>query len=417
MPARWRRGLLVAAIALCGCTREKVPEYSASGTVPYTPPEQLRQMEPLPCDERAIVVVASPKGLGNGFVFGDGSLVATAYHVIRSASQRLGDHQIQFRPLVLSRYWGDVFEAEIVVTDATSDLAILEVSWPGHPALELATREELSGSQEVISGALIWSGHAHDPTIESARLATERFRVRVGKIGAEWWALSGRVEQMGKGWSGCPIVLAESGKVAGIFNCRALKEIAQATVAWQLQTLAEALPGHPLSRSEELATLQPPADAEVAFAAASRLLLANRKRNDKAAFGIASELLALRPDSPMAHALFARAALGVGHPELAEEYIAEALGLQPDNGYLRFSYACVLEQGCKLEEAEEQLRRLTERENDNPVVWFWLAEFLAEHQPGRREEIQAFLDKAESLNTDEQVSAQELEALRSKLGD
>lgn len=328
MKANRRWSVLAFAAVLCSCSREKVPEYSASGTVPYAPPEQIRQREPLPCDERALVLLASPGGIGNGFVFGDGSLVATACHVVRIASQRPGDNWMQFRPWVISRYWGDVFQAKIVVADATPDVAILEVSWPGHPALELATREELAGVQDVVGGALIWPGREREPTIEAPRLATERFQARFDGTEQQRYSLTGRVEQMGRGWSGCPIALAESGKVAGVLHSLGPKRTAQATAAWKLQALAKALPARPTSQAEPLASRPRPADAEVAFAVAGRLVRALKERNEEAAFSIAAEFVSLRPDSPMAHALLARAADDLGHEALADEHLAKARRLR-----------------------------------------------------------------------------------------
>lgn len=331
MKAKWRWSVLAFAAVLCSCSREKVPEYSASGTVPYAPPEQIRQREPLPCDERAIVLVGSPGHFANGFVFGDGFRVATAHHVVRIASQRPGDNWMRFRPWVLSRYWGDIFQAKIVVADATPDIAILEVAWPGHPALELATREELAGVQDVVGGALIWPGREREPAIEAPRLATERFQARFDGTEQQRYRLTGRVEQMGRGWSGCPIALAESGTVAGVFHSLGPKRTAQATTAWKLQALAEALPARPTPKADPHPGLPRPADAEVAFAVAGRLVRALVDKNEEAAFSIAAEFVSLRPDSPMAHALFARAADDLGHETLADEHLAKARRLRSGN--------------------------------------------------------------------------------------
>ena len=73
----------------------------------------------------------------------------TAAHCVNDMVQdsRKG---ILIKPKVLSRYYGDIFEAEILAVDDHADIAILQVAWNSHPTLELATTEEVLQAKEII---------------------------------------------------------------------------------------------------------------------------------------------------------------------------------------------------------------------------------------------------------------------------
>lgn len=65
---------------------------------------------------------------------------------------------------------------------------------------------------------------------------------------------------------------------------------------------------------------------------------------------------------------------------------ARAVELLPERGPFRGQLARMLEKAGRLDEAEKHFRELLNIEPKNPVVHFWLAEFLAKHRPEAREE-------------------------------
>ena len=65
---------------------------------------------------------------------------------------------------------------------------------------------------------------------------------------------------------------------------------------------------------------------------------------------------------------------------------SKAVELLPDRGPYRGQLARMLEKAGRLDEAEKHFRELLNIEPKNPVVHFWLAEFLAKHRPDAKEE-------------------------------
>lgn len=68
-------------------------------------------------------------------------------------------------------------------------------------------------------------------------------------------------------------------------------------------------------------------------------------------------------------------------PAAAVEPLTRAVELCPERGPLRGSLAHLLETTGALDEAETHFRKLLEVEPRNPVVYYWLAEFLLKHRP------------------------------------
>ena len=75
-----------------------------------------------------------------------------------------------------------------------------------------------------------------------------------------------------------------------------------------------------------------------------------------------------------------------GNLEGAITGFAKAVELLPERGPFRGQLARILEKAGRLDEAEKHFRELLNIEPKNPVVHFWLAEFLAKHRPDAREE-------------------------------
>jgi len=66
--------------------------------------------------------------------------------------------------------------------------------------------------------------------------------------------------------------------------------------------------------------------------------------------------------------------------------LSKAVKLLPETGPFRGQLAQLLEKQGRLDDAERHFRKLLQIEPDNPVVHFWLAQFLAKHQPTAKKE-------------------------------
>ena len=51
--------------------------------------------------------------------------------------------------MVISPYYGDVFEAEIVAMDEENDIAILSAAWKSHPSLEIETGDNWQKNKTI----------------------------------------------------------------------------------------------------------------------------------------------------------------------------------------------------------------------------------------------------------------------------
>ena len=76
----------------------------------------------------------------------------------------------------------------------------------------------------------------------------------------------------------------------------------------------------------------------------------------------------------------------LGEHDEAIAHMTKAVELLPERGPFRGQLARLLENAGKLDEAQKHFRELLNIEPDNPVVHFWLAEFLSRHRPQAKEE-------------------------------
>lgn len=154
-------------------------------------------------------------GLRNGFAVGNGQYILTAAHCVADFENT---NEVLRQPLVISPYYGDIFEAEIVAVDDVNDIAILKPTWDIHPALELETSENWKDSKEIIIAG-------YPPTLKNRggngkTLAQEIKFEKVPLVGCDGQAQEaitvGPVKYAGEGWSGSPFIVPETGKIAGI---------------------------------------------------------------------------------------------------------------------------------------------------------------------------------------------------------
>lgn len=91
--------------------------------------------------------------------------------------------------------------------------------------------------------------------------------------------------------------------------------------------------------------------------------------------------------------------------------LTKAVELLPETGPFRGQLAQLLEKQGRLDDAERHFRKLLEIEPDNPVVHFWLAQFLARHQPAAKEEALKEAHVALELPVRKSLSRQVIEEL------
>jgi tetratricopeptide (TPR) repeat protein len=98
-------------------------------------------------------------------------------------------------------------------------------------------------------------------------------------------------------------------------------------------------------------------------------------------------------------------------PQAALEPLTRAVELFPERWPFRGSLAQLLEKTGALDEAEKHFRKLLEVEPENPVVYYWLAEFLGKHRPALRDEAVRMVEKALTLPPRKDLPREEIEKL------
>jgi tetratricopeptide (TPR) repeat protein len=105
----------------------------------------------------------------------------------------------------------------------------------------------------------------------------------------------------------------------------------------------------------------------------------------------------------------------LGKQDDAVANITKAVELLPERGPFRGQLARLLENIGKLDEAEKHFRELLNIEPDNPVVHFWLAEFLAKHRPQAKDEALKEAQTALELPPKKSLPKQKIEQLIQEL--
>jgi len=350
---------------------------------------------------------------------------------------------VLIKPKVISRYYGDIFEAEILAVDDEADLAILHVSWDGHPAIELATMEQLSDAKQMIIAAYPPPKKGRAKQKFYRNVFFERFPiVKLDDAGGKEAVVVGGSRFAKNGWSGSPMILPDTGKLTGVFGSSHRKQIGKKVFLDYLRgcnvgsvySLLREAGVNPEKQSNEI--IKRKADAEKVFSvlidciealsnegvplAVSRakklvrlrpqsigahLLLASlaeaNKDIDKQATKLAEsshkEALKLAPQSFMAHASYGNFLLRNKRNNEAIIELKKAIELEPDNSFVLVGLVRILK-GLDASEAEIFARRLVEKYPENADFWFELSAVLSKtgkHQ----EEVQA-AKKAVSLSKD-----------------
>lgn len=155
------------------------------------------------------------RGLRNGFAVGSGQYILTAAHCVADFENT---SEVLRQPMVISPYYGDIFEAEIVAVDDVNDIAILKPTWNTHPALELETSENWKNSKEItiagyppITKKLGGNGENNSQEIKNETVTLVNSNGQTNET-----VTLGPVKHIGEGWSGSAFIVPETGRVAGI---------------------------------------------------------------------------------------------------------------------------------------------------------------------------------------------------------
>ncbi len=358
-------------------------------------------------DPRAIVVLLylgkTPwgwrfKGARVAFAIGDGSLVATAAHCVDDFGED-PERAMLVRPLLISPYCGDVFEAEIVATDEEADVAILRPSWGPHPALPLATTQELSEARRILIAGYPATRKDEGVLRVSRNVFCEEFDIlELDPKGGDDGITVGGARYAGPGWSGSAMILSRSGKAAGVFGNRAYCRYGDVVLLYNLMgcgvgsirsLLAEK--GLPADSVPEVAAAQQPRDARWVFETVMDHVEAFMNRKTDRKLSTAEEFVRRRPRSVRAR-LFLAAAAYVRHmadrsdrkaKDLAEASFQEALKLDPNHAEAHAVYGEFLMTMKRPEAARVELERALEIEPDQPFAQVSLLGVLAKQDPIR----------------------------------
>ena len=386
----------------------------------------------------------SAENLAVGFVIGDGTLVLTAAHCERSISQPRSKGIVAER-FILSPYYGDLFDFEVVATDDAADIAVLRPAWKTHPALRLGTEQDLKEADQVFvcgrrmedtdllvkEQGLVEVSPDRYPLVRMDRLSALKGYRGAGP-GNEIVLDSARYVL--PGWSGSAFVRAENGVVVGMLTEHNVTKTQGLTIGHpvfgcSIRSIMALLEQHHL---REIAETEPPTltavpDANEAFALALGWFRGLRMGDPNAARNRIRGFTAIRPESVIGHRLAGETARGLG--ETREQAFRRAIDLAPSDARSYAAYGWHLAQGGPPDQARVQIEKALSLDPNNatallalltvpdvtdrqrrmdaatrlvrispasPLCWFHYSEEL--YAQGRYQESLAAAEKATSLD-------------------
>jgi tetratricopeptide (TPR) repeat protein len=361
--------------------------------------QQIKQKTP-GFDPRAIVVLGyldwrqsaygATKWPRVAFAIGDGTLLLTAAHCVDDF-QITPDEPISINTVAISPYYGDVYDFEIVAIDKKADLAILKAPWPTHPALALASEEEIVAAKKILIASRPQENL--DKSFHIGReIRTELLPVLQsdGENPAKALRLKGTKHVVG-GWSGSPMLIPETGKITGVLG----RLVPVKSKLFGLLTLSSRMDACGCSvRSIQallnkrnlgpvalapLPELKDIPDAEHSFNLAMDFFEALLNKRGSESFQIAKELSQRCPDSAQVHLLLAIiATIKAKDPNsseieflnLAETSYKKALQLEPNNAHTHAIYGNFLKRTGQKNEALEQCNASLAIDPNNRMALF-----------------------------------------------
>jgi tetratricopeptide (TPR) repeat protein len=334
-------------------------------------------------------------GLRNGFAVGDGQYVLTAAHCVDDFEN--SNHKLS-QPFVLSLYYGDVFEAEIVAVDKENDVAILKPSWDIHPALELETSEQWQNSKTITI-----AGYPPQRKDRGGNGKTNSRNVKfetvplVNTNGDALMAVQvGPVKYAGEGWSGSPLILPETGRVAGI-TCVKTPETKSLRVRVLLEFKIPCSEKTYISGCDTAAIRSLFAENHLAFETAPPAFEEiNRRRGFETILSvldtfkpdnekqIETAFLTLSKEMPDSYFACASTGLALG-PVDSKLSFEKSLEIDPESIFVRAVYGSKLLSQNKPQEAAEQFQFITARDPNHLFAYHGQLTALAQSDPNAGE--------------------------------
>jgi tetratricopeptide (TPR) repeat protein len=386
-----------------------------------------------------------------GFVVGDGTLILTAAHCVLDFNEQ-GQQAVSLDTVVVSPYYGDVFEFKILAVDKDADLAILKAPWSSHPVLALASQSELETAKEVLVAGYPQPDKSVHPHRFAKQVRMEKLPVQRLDESQRNMAIQLRGARFGgPGWSGSALVLPKTGKAVGVltmlswqtmktstndnvFIKRDLSGCSVKSIHALLQK--QGLTNSAYSPSPQMQTI---ADGSQAFSLAMEYVDEFWNKDLSRSLAIAEQLVELRSNSVQARLFLAWSAHAVSVVEakrqelvaLAELSFKAAVHLSPGSASAHAGYGNFLMFRERYEEALAEIgtalaieprnelalvnrlriltrtspqkavefgQELTEKHADNSHFWFWFSDALS--GVGRQEQALEAAQKAVKLNPD-----------------
>lgn len=409
-------------------------------SVPNLDPRAIVVLEYL--DHRQGRLIGTTRWTRVGFAIGDGTLLLTAAHCVDDFQEQTRQ-PVSTDIVVISPYYGDVFSFEILAIDEAADLAILRAPWPAHPALALASEEELAAAKRILIVSRPQAGQI------GRDICTELLPVLAPNSSKPNQAVQLKgTTRVARGWSGSALIIPETGAVAGVVTQRRTRGFVRLRALFGRPPRRDALGCsvgsiHALLRRhglESVAARRPPTleaipDAERGFLLAMDYFEALVKGEPNRLAETAREMVRLRPKSVQMHLLAALAATMRAYDSnlprqewlgQAESSYEKALQADPDNAHAHAVYGEFLRrQGRKTEalarseaalavdpndrlalvnrltllptaETKETAERLIRIDPNDPFYWFYYSGALL--RLDEREEALAAAQKAVDLD-------------------
>ena len=360
----------------------------------------------------AVVLVASAGFqklvLGNGFAVGDGTLIVSAHHIVFNQS-KTGRHLMEGRITVFSPYLGDACHGEIIAADEGLDLAVVHVPWRGHPALELASDQEIMMADHlrttrimhVIQTILDDPNYALAPQdlYQSDTQAVDFVAARTRIPRFVQLVQAGRLEQ---GWSGSPMVVPDSGKVVACFTSLH-RRAGEGSEAWhplrprgaavsQLRHLLASAQSALLEEGTQTLAGDRLSDSIPAFLSCVRGRMFNRPGTYSLSMKSSRPFIELRPDNPIGYEFMAYALDHLDRKDEARAYYEKALQREPLYPELELIYSQFLGKVGEGDKALKILQGLRDRGKLRDSVYIGMVNILGEQ--GRFDRCVQLLDEA-----------------------
>ncbi len=354
--------LLLAILLTCGCS-----EFAHNG-------DASRQLKP-GYDPNALVLLAHIDHRQHetliswprvAFTIGDGTILLSAEHCV-DRPPSWTDSPMSPEVVVISPYYGDIYNCRILAVEKKTDLAMLKAPWPIHPALAVADEEELSDAEQItiFSRPIRKSKKPQQlgRQIRTTTLTIDRLNITKPIIGMRLRG-TGPVQ---RGWSGSAMLLPESAKVTGLVCALTGFKLGIPglfyvifvfdTVGTNVESIWELLKENDLefvAKSYYPSPFGSVANAGFAFSGIMDYFETLLKKDSSESLEIAGKLVTLRPESSYIHLLLAISADKQAHePDsqprhhqasrdvllaLAESSYQKALQLAPESASIHAAY-------------------------------------------------------------------------------